>query len=190
LLTLARQTPRFRASFTGEAQVLQETIFEKTELGSVEITANTPTLTAKQRRVLIMIDGRRSVSDLALMLKPGEIELVIATLLEQNMIATAGVVGGQRDMRAVVAANAPAAVRAIPVPAPLASLQHLLMLQKKATRIVESALGMGAMDVCLKIEKTKTVDELAAFSVKVLDILNGSGHRVAAEQYRKEVLGY
>jgi hypothetical protein len=171
--------------------VLQETIFEKTELGGVEITANTPTLTAKQRRVLIMIDGKRTVSDLAPMLKPGELEPIIATLLEQNMIATSGTVGGQRDMRAVTAANHTVIVQPLPTPSQaMAAAQQLVTLKRKAARIVEGALGMGAMDICLKIEKAKSVDELAAFSVKVVNILNSSGHRAAGEQYRREVLGY
>jgi hypothetical protein len=160
-----------------------DSVFEKTELASTEIRVSSLHLTPKQRRVLIMIDGKRTSADLEMMLRPGELEPIIQTLLELRLIASFGESGQQHVGSPVVPSPAKPVVQTFNDP------QQLKLLQRKATHIVEAALGMSAMDLCLRLEKTTSMGEFLAVSEKVVDVLASTGHRKAAEQYRHEVLG-
>lgn len=76
-------------------------VFRKTQAGQAEVTARSGSLSLAMRRVLILIDGRRPMSEMAPMVRPGEIDGMIAALLEKGYIEP------------VIAAPAP-----VPAPAP------------------------------------------------------------------------
>lgn len=64
-------------------------VYSKTPRGIAEISLRSAQLPMTTRRVLIMIDGKRTVDDLAILLKPGEIENVMATLESAGLIQRA-----------------------------------------------------------------------------------------------------
>jgi len=67
------------------------TIFAKTGKGYEEVAARSDLLTPRQRRVLIMVDGRRSVDELREMLPADDLQHTLGMLEEEGLIVLAGV---------------------------------------------------------------------------------------------------
>ncbi len=61
-------------------------VYTKTAKGIAEIATRTAQLSMTARRVLIMVDGKRTVDELAVLLRPGEIDGVIAQLESGGLI--------------------------------------------------------------------------------------------------------
>lgn len=61
-------------------------VYSKTPRGIAEISLRSAQLPMTTRRVLIMIDGKRTVDDLSILAKPGEIEGAIASLESGGLI--------------------------------------------------------------------------------------------------------
>ena len=61
-------------------------IFAKTPRGVAEVAARGPQLSMTSRRVLIMMDGRRTVDELSQIVRPGEIDGIIAQLESAGLI--------------------------------------------------------------------------------------------------------
>jgi hypothetical protein len=69
----------------------EDMVFAKTERGQREIALPGGELPSKLRRLLIMVDGAKSVGDLAPMTRPGEIGPTVDALLRGGyIIATDG----------------------------------------------------------------------------------------------------
>jgi len=66
-------------------------VFAKTARGQEEITAKTGGLTPRQRRVLIFIDGKRSVDELRDMLQSDDLQHTLGLLEEAGFIEVATV---------------------------------------------------------------------------------------------------
>ncbi len=66
-------------------------IFAKTAKGQEELTTKTGGLTPRQRRVLIFVDGKRSVEDLRGMLQSDDLQHTLGLLEEDGFIELAGV---------------------------------------------------------------------------------------------------
>src|SRR5512141_2103691 len=81
-------------------------IYAKTPKGVAEVAARTAQLSMTTRRVLIMMDGKRTVDELAMLVRPGEIEAIV------DQLESAGL--AQKAAGSVPAAPAPA-----PTPAPV-----------------------------------------------------------------------
>ncbi len=69
-------------------------VFAKSDAGTSEVTARKLGLTQTARRVLILIDGQRRLSDLAGMARPGELVLVIEDLQNRGLIRLSGIAEG------------------------------------------------------------------------------------------------
>ncbi len=65
-------------------------VFHKTALGAGEIAGPSRTLGAKLRRALIMVDGVKSVAELAPMFREGEIDAVLEELQAGGYISLEG----------------------------------------------------------------------------------------------------
>jgi hypothetical protein len=68
----------------------QTTVFAKTPRGIAEVAVRGGALSLTARRVLIMVDGRRSIAELAPLLRPGEIDTVVAQLEMQGFVQRLG----------------------------------------------------------------------------------------------------
>ena len=66
---------------------VRDTVFTKTARGRVEVTDRSAGLNGKQRSVLIMLDGRKSMRDIATLLPQDEIARIVEILLERELIA-------------------------------------------------------------------------------------------------------
>lgn len=66
-------------------------IFAKTQKGQEELTVRSGGLTPRQRRVLIMIDGKRSVDELRDMLQSDDLQHTLGLLEESGFIELSGI---------------------------------------------------------------------------------------------------
>ena len=78
-------------------------VFAKTQKGHEEITTKAGGLTPRQRRVLIFIDGKRSVDDLRGMLQADDLQHTLGMLEEDGYIAVSSVVTPQGKVSAPAA---------------------------------------------------------------------------------------
>lgn len=136
-------------------------VYTKTAKGVAEIAARGGTLSLAARRILIMVDGKRSVADLAPLARPGEIDGLIATLEAHGFI--------QRMQDAATATP-----RSLDVPTVAGIEVHslgtdpgeertLLTLdeaKRRAVRALTDRLGPDAELIAMRIEQARTADEL------------------------------
>lgn len=66
-------------------------VFTKTDAGATEVAARTLKLTTSERRILILLDGRRRLADLPSFARPGELEPIVDRLEAAGLIALAGI---------------------------------------------------------------------------------------------------
>lgn len=78
-------------------------IFAKTERGYTEIVQRSGALSPRVRRVLIFVDGRRSVSELRDMLHYDDLQHTLGLLEEEGYIEMIGVAGGDEGMEPAAA---------------------------------------------------------------------------------------
>lgn len=136
-------------------------VYTKTARGVAEVAARGGTLSLAARRVLIMVDGKRSVAELSPLARPGEIDGLIATLEAQGFI--------QR-----MHGDQAAATRSLDVPTVAGIEVHslgtepgeertLLTLdeaKRRTVRALTDRLGPDAEAVSMRIEQARTADEL------------------------------
>ena len=131
-------------------------VFRKTAAGQVEVAARSGSLTLSMRRALIMIDGKRALAELAPLLRPGEIDGVIAALLEKGYIEP------------IAAAPPAAAPSGTPGPRTLSDVSdpnRFMSIDEAKRRVVRELtdrLGPEAEFIAIKIEQCGSVDELRA----------------------------
>ncbi len=172
--------------------MLAQTVFSKTDVGVEEITVAHGELTPKQRRVLIMIDGHRSVGDLAPMLKDGEIDGIISLLLERGLISVLGTVVGSKDMRgATKLVSANDSLMRVTGVQPIVTVNEaaaIAPIRIAAVKVLQQFLGPTSDDMCIRIELCKTLNELHEVINRVADVLASTGGRKAQEAFREQVL--
>jgi hypothetical protein len=136
-------------------------VYTKTAKGVAEVAARGGTLSLAARRILIMVDGKRSVAELAPLARPGEIDGLIATLETQGFI--------QRMQDSTTATprslDAPT-VAGIEVhslgtePSEERTLLTLDEAKRRAVRALTDRLGPDAEIIAMRIEQARTADEL------------------------------
>lgn len=161
-------------------------IYSKTAKGVAEVATRSGALTPAMRRVLIMVDGRRTAAELELVARDGEFERIIAALLEKGMIEQTGTVETDIPdwvddddeatvvmesprgpdaipaLRAAAQAAAAAAVTAAPAPAPAEPKTPTLEERKRmAVRALYDRLGPYGEEPAARIQECKTLEELS-----------------------------
>ncbi len=127
-------------------------VFHKTEAGALEIGGPARGVTSKLRRALILVDGTKTVADLAPMFRPGEVEAILAELQSLGLVSLAG---GQI---APVSApgDAPAGPSAALTPA------RIDEIRLAAVREISHRLGPNGDTLAMKVDRCKTAEELRA----------------------------
>jgi len=129
-------------------------VFHKTEAGAREMASTAHGLAPKLRRALILVDGTKTVTDLASAFRPGEIEVILAELQDKGLVTLAG--GALAPVDASPSAGAAtAAGGAIPA-------EHFEEVRRRAMREISDRLGPNGDPLALKIERCKTPEELRA----------------------------
>jgi hypothetical protein len=149
------------------------TLYRKTAKGLAEIETRAHRLAPRTRSALILVDGRRSDDDLRQMLQRGADD-ALAALLAGGFIEASG-------------AAPAAAPRAAPSrPAPLLSLQDL---RREAARLLTEQVGPLGDAVAIRIERSKTPEELRVAVGLAAQVLLNTRGRQAAESYAARFAG-
>ena len=130
--------------------MLEETlVFQKTEAGLAEMAAPTLGLPPKLRRALIVVDGTKSVSEIAPMFRPGEMEPILMDLQARGLVTLTG------------------GVVAVPIARPEAgdaagaiTPEVFEEVRRQAMREVSHRLGPNGDTLAVKIERCRTPEEL------------------------------
>jgi hypothetical protein len=154
-------------------------VFRKTPAGQVEVTARSGSLTLSMRRVLIMVDGRRPLVELAPLVRAGEIDGVIAALLEKGFIEPIMVAAPATTAGPTTIAPAPRTLPDVTDPNRFMSLDEA---RRRVVRELTDRLGPEAEYVAIKIEQCASIDELRA---RIRDaerlLTNAMGEKVAQD---------
>lgn len=139
---------------------LRATVFGKTEAGRAEVGQRGAGLTARQRSVLILLDGQKPLGEVSTWLAEEEMLEAVENLLRKGL---AGIVAAPPPAAppspaalALSHAEAPASARA-PGPAPSAALSAARELMAAAAR---KHLGLLAADLVRRIEHASDEGQL------------------------------
>jgi hypothetical protein len=152
--------------------VQKSLVFHKSAKGSEAIATRQHGLSPKLRSLLIMIDGKRGVDELARVSGTlGDAEVLLGQLLEQGFIEP------------VAASEAPGAAAPGKAAAPASARgPSLVEAQRYASRRLFDLLGPSSEPACLRIEAARNPQDLQAAiklaEVMVNDVRSG---KVAAE---------
>jgi hypothetical protein len=132
------------------------TTYFKTDTGWSEIAQRSGTLTAGQRRLLILADGVKTVNDLAAFVRVGELDAALQHLLACGLIeSTAQVTPLQAP-----AAPGFVAASASEAPRPATSPQEYEKVRQAASDFVSAQLGEAAVPICAAIDQCDSPAEL------------------------------
>lgn len=135
-----------------------DTIYTKTDAGLREIEQRTHKLDIRHRTLLIMLDGKRAVSDLETQLGRGDMLLpMLARLLELGLIT--GSSAPTRTVPPVAPAARPAAASMPPAPAPAADNDWKQQSQR-ATQLLNEILGPMGDGLAMRLEALKSPEPL------------------------------
>lgn len=150
------------------------TTFAKTDKGRAEVAGRSGALSALQRRVLIVVDGKKTVNDLGAFVRVGELEPVLLHLQREVLIESTDYVA---PLQASVAPGY-VACEASDVPRPATSLEQFLAVRADASRFVFDRLGESGAPICEAIERCNNPAELRKL-LRGIEIF--VGQRLSAE---------
>ncbi|MCE2644863.1 MAG: hypothetical protein LW835_06505 [Burkholderiaceae bacterium] len=135
-------------------------VYSKTPKGTAEMAARSAALSMGARRVLILVDGKRTVADLAPLLKPGEIDGVLAQLEAQGFISRNQSFEPTRPATRALDLSVSLDVSTV---GGLVEERNLLTLdeaKRRAVRELIELLGPDGETMSLRIEQCRNGDEL------------------------------
>lgn len=133
-----------------DPRAIADLIYTKTDLGRAELAQRSARLGARQRSVLIMIDGQKTCAALAAMAKQQQLGVILAELETLGFIAPAP------RRAAAPAANAVAPTQAAITIDPLLLANAKRML----TATAETYLGLLSTEVVRKVQAAGDEDQL------------------------------
>jgi hypothetical protein len=151
------------------ASLNDKLVFAKTPKGATEVATRGGGLTMAARRILIMVDGKRSLGELAAMLRSNELDGVINLLETQGFIQrSSGASGGPPTVFGNTRMDEP--TRELPTEtlevntiANEGEERQLLTIEeakRRAVRELNDRLGPEAEIMAVRLEQTRTADEL------------------------------
>ncbi|HSC80772.1 MAG TPA: hypothetical protein VLC08_10485 [Chitinolyticbacter sp.] len=166
-----------------------DVVFRKTDLGTEEVRGRSHALSPKLRQLLIMIDGKTPVNQLALQLPEKEMVHRLMELEWDGFIERVGGVAAGGPVSSPKPAPAPAAAPAAPV-----SLGGVTISAGQVARI-RNILYMsnqnqlsGALDDLLKqLEGPVDKSVLEAGVTRWLNLMRERGHEATAQTYLAQI---
>lgn len=131
-------------------------IYVKTDKGRAEFVTRTQVLSPIQRRVLIMIDGKKALNDLSAYVRVGELDDAINSLLQEGMIESTS---QEAVLQAPVAPGFSAA-SALETPRPATSESEFKSVRNDASRFVSERLGSASEPICAAIDRCESPEAL------------------------------
>ena len=138
-------------------------IYAKTPKGIDEVSARSAQLSMTTRRVLIMMDGKRTVDELAVLVRPGEIDAIVDQLENFGLAQKAS--GTPAAAPQAPADDRPDASRTpTTINGPVMDDRELTPItleeaKRRAVRELNDRLGPEAEVVAIRIESCRTIEE-------------------------------
>lgn len=132
------------------------TTYIKTDKGRAEVAGRSGTLNPVQRRVLIMVDGKKTVNDLGAFVRAGELDGALVYLENDALIASTDYVAP------LLAPVAPGFAAATPTDQPRAAtgLVEFRKVRQEASDFVLARLGAPGESICVAIDRCENPAEL------------------------------
>ncbi|SFG13047.1 hypothetical protein SAMN05518865_108247 [Duganella sp. CF458] len=127
---------------------LRATVFGKTEAGRVEFVQRSAGLTARQRSVLILIDGQKALGEIETWLGEDDMLEAVEALLRKGLVGIS---------------SAPAPAAAPPAASPIATPPAAATVAAREFMVAAARkhLGLMAADLVRRIEHAKDESQLA-----------------------------
>lgn len=165
------------------------TIYFKTDAGRAEIATRSGKVDAVPRRLLIMVDGKKTVNDLGAYVRVGELVAALAYLEMQGLIES-----GQTPIHLLAPVAPGFAAPASDTEAPRAATcqQAFAKLRSDASGFVAERLGTSGAPISEAIERCKSPEELRRLlrgvEIFVSDKLDAQTAQTFARQFGKLLL--
>jgi hypothetical protein len=159
----------------------KQAIYHKTPKGMESIANRHSGLGPRLRSLLIMIDGKRSFSDLNAL--TGECEALLAQLAQDGMIEPAG---GTAPASAGPSSSWPDSQAATTAPTPLVVVS-LPEAKRVATRLLVEMLGPTSEMLCMKIESAGNLADFVSAVKRAREIVRDVKGAGAAERFIAEI---
>lgn len=146
----------------------------KTDSGRAEFAERSRALSAVQRRVLIVVDGKKTFNDLGVFVRVGELEAALDHLLREGLIESTD------DIAPLHMPAAPgfAAANATESPRAATSPQQFEKVREDASRFVRDQLGGAGEPICEAIDRCHSPADLRKL-LRGIEIF--IGQRLSAE---------
>ena len=128
----------------------------KTEKGRLEVRDRSDVLSAVQRRLLILADGKRTVNELGAFVRVGELDAALGYLIEFGYATTVG------EPMALPPPAGPgfAAQESSQPPRPATSPEAFELVRAQASQFIRQRLGDAADPICAAVERSANPQEL------------------------------
>jgi hypothetical protein len=163
-------------------------VFSKTSKGVAEVAARSASLSLAARRILIMVDGKRTVADLGVLLKPGEIDAMLTALEQQGFVAR----GGEPPARQGPSTRVLDATTVGPLDGNTVGGEfeerNLLTLEeakRRGVRELIDRLGPDGETMSIRIEQCRNADELRGRLREAERLVAGMLGEAAAQDYMR-----
>ncbi|MFZ3084600.1 hypothetical protein [Rhodoferax ferrireducens] len=130
--------------------------FSKTDAGRAEMAGRSRNLSALQRRVLILVDGQRTVNALGAFVRVGELDAVLDHLLHEGLIESTAISAGLQEP----ATPGFTAAEMDEAPRPATSPQEFIKVRQLASDFVQDKLGSAGEPICAAIDRCESPFEL------------------------------
>lgn len=158
-------------------------VYRKTAKGLNEIETRANKLSPRLRSALILVDGRRSSDELARLVLQDP-EGTLQTLVDGGFIEAAAVLisAPPRAASTPPPPATPSAAPAPPTPA-AASAGDFPALRREAVRRLTDLVGPVGEALSIRMEKTRSLDELRPLLAVALQVIGNTRGRQAAMDY-------
>lgn len=130
----------------------------KTDSGRAEIAGRSRALSAVQRRILIVVDGKKTVNDLEAFVRVGELEVALDHLLREGLIESTDFIAPLQSPAAP--GFAASAVDTTEPPRAATCPQEFEKVREEASRFVTDRLGAAGAPICEAIDRCDSPAEL------------------------------
>ncbi len=130
--------------------------YVKTDKGRAELAGRSRALDVVQRRLLVIIDGNKTVNDLAVFVRVGEFDEAFDHLLREGLIESTDCIA---PLQAPVAPGF-AATAAAAEPGPASSPKEFTKVRQQASDFVLERLGSAGEPLCDAIDRSQNPAEL------------------------------
>lgn len=132
--------------------------FEKSDKGRQEVLRRSGVLSAVERRLLILVDGQKTVNALDAFVRAGERDAALEHLLALGLIQAQGLPAPLEPAAAEGFSN-PVPLEA---PRPATDAQAFADVRAEAARFVHNRLGVAGEPICAAIARCRHPQELRA----------------------------